>query len=298
MIDDVTPEQVAKARQIILAELARRRIVPTIEMGQNGEEIRLENGVGFTVESFAYRIQHAAPTEWEDMAKNLIDVNLQLMERPKLAERPKDEILSRMRTRLIPGSADNRERFGYYREFAGNLIQIVCEDMPDAVSLLTTSQITEIPIPIDELFQAGQANTDAEPLESLTEYENGIFAIEGGSVYTAAKAANMGLLIKQTIGQAPAGVVFIIPNRSLMVFTTADPADPIDALVSITQVMDNIWHNPEFFHPGGFISDLIYYWSPEDTVEVVGGPVEKDGEINLTIVPTETYLKYCPLDEG
>lgn len=298
MIDDVTPEQIAKARQIILAELARRRIVPTIETGTTGEEIRLENGVGFTVESFAYRIRHAKPEEWEAMARSLIDINLQLMERPKLADLPKEEILARMRTRLISVLPSDRDRFDYGREFAGNLIQIICEDMPDAVSLLTTDIVDTVPVSLDELFEAGQRNTDAEPLDSVAEYENGIFAIEGGSMYTAAKAGNMGELVKQTIGAAPAGVVFIIPNRSLMVFTAADPADPIDALVSITQVMDNIWHNPEFFHPGGFMSDLVYYWSPENTVEVVGGPVEKDGEINLTIVPTDTYLKYCPLDEA
>ncbi len=295
MSEGPAPEQIAKARQLILAELARRRMIPTIEAGTFGEEIRLSNGVSFTVESFADRIRHAGPEEWEAMARHLIDTQLRLAQRPDFSHRPPEEILSRIRTRLIPKETPDEELFSYGREFAGDLIQILCEDTPEAAVLLTTHQITQIPVPLDELFRVGQQNTDAEPLDRLEEFEKDIYAIEGTSMYTAAKAANMGELIKRTIGAAPAGVVFIVPNRSTLVFTAADPADPIDALVNITKVMENIWQNPNFFHPGGFISPTIFYWSPENTIDPVGWPMEKDGKTTLGIVPSDTYLKYCPL---
>ncbi|AKK04384.1 hypothetical protein CMUST_00125 [Corynebacterium mustelae] len=206
------------------------------------------------------------------------------------------EILRSIRTRLIPLDVNDTERFSYARKFPAGILQILCEDTPEAVKLLTAENVAELNIPLEKLYEVGQANTDAEPISRIVDVDDTVRVIEGESFFIAAKAGNMRALVDSVIGPAPHGVVFGIPNRGTIVFALPHTLHPADALIGVTQTMDSIARNPEVYHPGGLISSAAFYWSPDDTIDVVGCRRKKDnGEETLSIVPSEAYEKYCPL---
>ncbi|MDO5099906.1 MAG: hypothetical protein Q4D85_14305 [Corynebacterium sp.] len=238
-------------------------------------------------------------TEETVIAENSEPVAEEAPVEPEVAEPPaksEAEILRSIRTRLIPLDVNDTERFSYARKFPAGILQILCEDTPEAVKLLTAENVAELNIPIEKLYEVGQANTDAEPISRIVDVDDTVRVIEGDSFFIAAKAGNMRALVESAIGPAPHGVVFGIPNRGTIVFALPHTRHPADALIGVTQTMDSIARNPEVYHPGGLISSAAFYWSPDDTIDVVGCRRKKDnGEEALSIVPSEAYEKFCPL---
>lgn len=285
-------EFVAKARQLILAELARRSVPADIEAGECGEEIFIGQGTAIAVHSFALRLIQTDPDTWEEMAHNLVESVLASLSNPSLAELGEEGILAQIRTRLIPP----QEGFAYARPFGENLIQVLCLDFPTTAVVMHDGQVGELPIPLDTLFAVGQANTDAEAIHGIQELDEGVYCIEEDNFYIAAKAGNMGGLMESILGYRPPGVVFGLPRRDLVIFAVPEPdqQDAILAIQKVAVIMGGLSTNPDLIPPGELLSELTYFYSPDAGVETIARTAEVDGKPALVVTPSKAFERVYP----
>jgi hypothetical protein len=145
------------------------------------------------------------------------------------------------------------------------------------VTTIGASAVSELALPVDEVYAYGQRNTDAEPIAEQGEITAGVRYVTGGSLFTASKAANLGALVPSVFGPAPRGLLFGVPNRELIAYTVPDGPESIPAINALVGFVDGFTHDPARVHPGGVLSGDVYFWSPDGGVERVGGR-QPDGE--------------------
>ena len=188
------------------------------------------------------------------------------------------ENLRRMvRARLIADVDDGSGiDFGYARPVAPGLVLALGVDYPETVSTLGSEAVAALPLGVDELFDIGQRNTDAEPIDENSEVTDGIWSLSGSSLFIASKVTAMENLIGPTLGPAPYGVVFAVPHRSLIFYTVPRDEQSILQVSTLAQLVATMAADTDAHLPGGLLSSGVYHWI-DGTIELIGGTNPETG---------------------
>jgi hypothetical protein len=264
----VTAEVAVLAREIF----AERGVETTLQQTDDPSEPMLVaiDGTRFPLFNLVALCRSAPVRERRAIVEAHADRLLRTLEESDDSQLTDPEVRSRIRSRLLNASALTAlGGLSYARDFSPGLVQVLCLDSPDAVRILQTSTLEDLPLPVEELFRQGQRNTNDESIESRDNIGGNAWMLSGESLFIASKLADMQTLIESTIGPAPHGVVVGVPERSSLLYTVISGPESVEDITQLLRVVDNIaFGEPE--PVGGVVSSGIYY-CVDGIVELVGG---------------------------
>lgn len=229
-----------------------------------------------------------------------------IMESGRIAEQSvtdPDELRQRVRTRIIPANLAANPHLSYARPFPGGLALALCLDFPNTVTTVSNGHLEKYPIGLDELYHYGQINTDNEPIDEHTTC--GPFTgIAGESLFIASKAAHIASLVSTLHIDAPHGLLFAIPDRSVLLYAPADPTSPTHQFVSLVDYLRIDILQRLHTMPARILSKDLFYCSPDGTFGAItrsGHPDVQELFTNPDLDAdrfTELALTYMTFFEG
>ncbi|MFT4125665.1 MAG: hypothetical protein QM662_05490 [Gordonia sp. (in: high G+C Gram-positive bacteria)] len=254
VFDGIGVDEVAWIRAQAQAVLAGHGVEVTVDdtgtdlLGADGRRLALDNVVAACRQS-----PHA---DWQAIISHHFGTLARLSPPPTVDELTPSQLLAQIRTRILPvGSLRHYDidLSRYSRPVADDLEAVLCLDFPEMVSYLDGDRAEKLDL--DLLFRVGQANTDAEPLDSV-DSDGSIAVVTGNSVFTSSKVLNMARLTAQVFGQdAPYGVVFAVPNRNVTIMHLISSVDAVLTIGTIAQLAG------ELSADGGWpVSPNVYHW--------------------------------------
>lgn len=250
-------------RELVINDLQRRGITVSPAPGDTPGDDRLATDAGTVLwlSNMHTRCRGVPVEELPDAVRIEVDTFLAGLDAPPMSELSDDEFYAQLRTRLITPDTSGELSLDYARPAFDGLVAELRRDLPTTVQTVSDSDIAGRDI--DLLYEIGQRNTDAEPVE-IQALDHEIFALTGESLFVASKALNMQRLIATVLnGDAPLGVLFSVPHRSALFLhrvgaSTVDAA-PWIATATIGEAEDAL---------GGVISRDTYFWYG-DTVQPI-----------------------------
>ncbi|RKR74373.1 hypothetical protein [Frondihabitans australicus] len=276
---DIEVEVAALARRVF----AERGVEATIE-GEAGSRTLLADGSQYPVYNLVAKCVGEPRKAWGEIVARHMGSMVSARDNPKVSAMDVGAVRAQVRTRILPADlGDLPIDLSYARPLAPGLVLALCMDYPDTVSTLGASDVEQLGLPVDELYRYGQANTDGEPIDVHDHVADGVFVIDGGSLFIASKTADMQHLIETVIGPAPHGVVFTVPHRQLVFYTVPTSTAVLGAINTLMTITVNVLRDPTSPPPGGPISTGLYYWA-DGMIEGIGGfdPVEQSIEVEAT----------------
>ena len=229
-----------------------------------------------------------------------------IMESGRIAEQSvtdPDELRQRVRTRIIPADLAANPHLSYARPFPGGLALALCLDFPNTVTTVSNGHLDKYPIGLDELYHWGQINTDNEAIDEHTTC--GPFTgIAGESLFIASKAAHIASLVSTLHIDAPHGLLFAIPDRSVLFYAPADPTSPTHQFVSLVDYLRIDILQRLHTMPAHILSKDLFYCSPDGTFGAItrsGHPDVQELFTNPDLDAdrfTELALTYMAFFEG
>jgi hypothetical protein len=171
---------------------------------------------------------------------------------PKLSDLSNAELYRQVRTRLQPPNTTGLVSMTYARPAFGGLVAELSRDLPTTVHTIGDRDVAGRDL--DFLYEVGQRNTDAEPATTQV-LDHDIVALHGESFYIASKALNVSHVVASVLGEAPLGVVFSVPHRSLLFVHRVGP-QTVPAVSWLASATVGQTEQPA----GGVISRSVYYW--------------------------------------
>lgn len=253
-----------------LVELAHRTLAELgVETRIDGDaddlgSVRLvaASGQVYLLGNLAEQVRDERPRRRDAIVAAHFDRMLRAEREPDAEDLGADALRDRIRLRLMVESvAGEMPDLSYARPFAPGLVLGLCVDNPTTVVTLSASTIPKLALGVDELFAIGQLRTGDEPIDAHTEMAPGMHVVEGDSLFTASKAANM----PDLFGPVPHGIVFAVPNRHLLL---AVPIVGPESIAAIRTMAGAFVHMLEHVtHPGGVLSPhLLFSHSGEVSV--------------------------------
>ncbi|MES5380543.1 MULTISPECIES: hypothetical protein [Mycolicibacterium] len=250
-------------RELVIDDLQRRGMTVSPAPGDTPGDDRLATDAGTVLwlSNMHTRCRGVPVEELPDAVRIEVDTFLAGLDAPPMSELSDDEFYTQLRTRLITPDTSGELSLDYARPAFDGLVAELRRDLPTTVQTVSDSDIAGRDI--DLLYEIGQRNTDAEPVE-IQALDHEIFVLTGESLFVASKALNMPRLIATVLnGDAPLGVLFSVPHRSALflhrVGTSTVDAAPWIATATIGEAEDAL---------GGVISRDTYFWYG-DTVQPV-----------------------------
>lgn len=252
------------ATSYMIEALAHQGIEAVPVIGDYGKALAIADVGQVSMENLADRLIEHESSEWEAILHQWVNFVLATIAENNAPQPSKDEVLGMIRTRII--STYDAEWRDYGRVLAPGLLQVLCLDHPTHVVLLSDEQVEELDIPLEVLFTQGQINTDAEPIDEVLT-EDGVSLATSDSLFMASKIGNIPALLDQLGIEAPDGLLFAVPNRSLLLFRVPIPDDGVANIFAVAQALSVFLPESGFNNPGGLVSENVYYWSPNGTIE-------------------------------
>ena len=284
------PSPRARADAIVAMAAARleARGIPTVcGSGQYGPELRgeLEGGpftyyLGNTIDE----LLGVDESQWDGLLDRRIAGVLAAAARsPDVSA---EEWRAALRTRIINANSIPEEFDTVTRPFCGPLVLALYLRTSGGVRLVGRDE--DVPLGVEEMFEIGQANSEAEPYDEFVQIDAEAWAIASGSVFAASRAANLGGLIGREVKAAPRGMVFSIPGGRLLGFAPVADDDPLRAVRAIAQFHAN--------QTGGDAEEVltraIHYWAPDGTIEELA--TGDGGAVSVRFAPGERFSALLP----
>ncbi len=263
------------------AKLAARGITTELADGSGGPELHGTNtyeGMILPLDKTAFELAGHSRSKWN----TILDVRVaQTVSMTACLGKPlstAEQWRAAVRTRLIdPDEA--RPRGGpVHRPFAGNLVLGLYRRFDGGVHPILPALLGDCPLTIDELFEAGQRNTDEAPVVHSGPIGAGAWALHGEGFFTASKAANLGRILGEIDVDTSAGVLFAVPHKHALGLHPVDRRDPEWALRSMVLfIQDEIAQ-----HVDPLLSAFVFYRAPDGEIEAVALPDPGQGSVGGT----------------
>lgn len=257
-----------EAARFLIERLGEQGVAATPVLTEHGKMLAFEGGGMLSMENLVDDMLGSPVSQWYSVLQRWVAFALEEIRERDVSLMDVDAIHAMIRTRVVPADSSNER--AYARPFCEGLVQVLCLDHPTSVVTLGDEAVGTLGGSIDQLFAQGQANTDAELIDEIFEDSHVGFA-SGASMFIASKVGNIPALLGQLDINAPDGLLFAIPNRSLLLWIVPEKSDPIGAVISLANVMRTLTPDAGFDNPGGLLSKNLYYWSPDGTVESMLG---------------------------
>lgn len=192
---------------------------------------------------------------WADGVCNRIRIEAAQLANPNV-------LRQRVRTELVPSHTTQHPDFSYARPFPGGLALGLCLDFPNTVTTITDRHLAKYPIGLDELYHYGQINTDGEPIDE--QGPCGPFTgIGGESLFIASKAAHVANLVATLRIDAPHGLFFAIPDRSILLYAPADPTSITQQYLRLLDYLRIDFMRRFRANPAHTLSKDLFYCGPD-----------------------------------
>ncbi len=200
-------------------------------------------------------------------------------------ELSREQLLAQIRTRVLAVDAltmGGIDMSGYARPVADDLAVVLCVDFPETVTYVSGADAARLG-DLDELFRAGQANTDDEPIDQIEHVaEHGVTIVDGTSVFTSSKVLNMpALLERMDVADAPHGVVFAVPDRGIVVLHVIADLSSVEAIGRVALIGRSL--HDDAVYP---VSPHTYHWHRGTLARI--SEFSETGELALR--PTEDLM--------
>ena len=248
----------------LMEELQCRGISAQPVLTEGGKALQIAGQGMLSMENVADDLMSGSVAEWEPRLQRWLEMVVSTVESKTGAAPSREEVMAQIRTRLIP--ATDSHGYAYARQFTDDLALILCLDFPTHVEKLTDESIVDLGIAVDELFAQGQQNTNVETIDERFD-EDDVHFIVGDTMYVAAKAADMPALLKHLGVNAPDGLLFAVPNRETLMYRVPTPGDGVADLIGLSQLLSSLSPEAGYENPGGVLSNNIYYWAPDGSIE-------------------------------
>ncbi|GAA4642582.1 hypothetical protein [Gordonia humi] len=200
---------------------------------------------------------------------------------PKIDDLTAEQLRTQVRTRVLPTDSleiGGIDLSGYARPVADGLWAVLCVDFPETVSYVSSATAAAFP-DLDGLFRSGQANTDAEPIATVEHIDGGLVGVTGDSLFIGSKVLNMAALLARTVDRdAPNGAVFVVPERSSVLFHVIDDLDAVTAIGTLATVGASMYVESTYA-----VSPNVFHWY-RDFITCIGGM--NDDHSGVTIRPS------------
>lgn len=266
--------------QRILRDLGREVHVSedqAVLVASSGETFGLDNAVAKCVA--------AERDQWPHVLEQHFGSVVRALSGPTITDLTPDQLAAQVRTRLVPTSslARGEADLSYGRPFTEDLSVVLCVDFPETVGYIDSTHAARLDL--DVLFQQGQQNTDAEPVDEAFEVQDtGVTVLQGESLFIASKVVNMDALVQQVFGRpAPHGVVFAVPDRNTALLHPIESGQAVAAIGELTRI------GADHFPTGvGPLTPNSYHWH-QGAVTKIGMPnTEKN---TIEIMPTPALME-------
>lgn len=296
------PGDVLQVGTLIRHELAGHGIESHLEQADDLETAKVVeiSGKEWFLWNLVQRLQGQEDrAEWPQAVAQHVDSMLEARSQPHAEQMPIEQLRVSLRSRLVADVDDEIPTdLSYGRPFVPGVVEVLCADYPHSVTTLGRGHVQELPVDLDEAFRIGRANTGAEPIDEVFQAADDVMGLTGTSLFIASKAVDIASLVDGPVGPAPRGLAFALPNRSLLLYTVLSPDDWVRQVAELAQLVDGLVEDPDYFHPGGVVSDAVYYWAPDGRVDLLGGrQTDQDGDTSLWISPPDSLTDYIPVDD-
>jgi len=248
----------------LIQELVRQGITAEPVMTEHGKALQLADMGRLSMENVADDLMRTPQSQWEATLQRWVQFAIEASRAQSAPRLSVDEVLPIVHTRII-ATAD-ADGCDYGRPFAEGLFQVLCLDYPTHVVTLTDKNIGDLEVPLDVLFGLGQINTDAEPIDETFD-EGGVHFVTGDSMFIASKIGNIPALLGRLGVEAPDGLLFAVPNRSLLMYSLPTREEGLTSILGIAQMIGSFTPEAGFNNPGGLLSRNVFYWAPDGTIE-------------------------------
>ncbi len=216
---------------LTVGEAARLRALTREAFARHGLEVdiqpdhlRADDGAGFGLHNLFAMCHNArrGEREWPSIVSDHVARMLRAREGPDVADLSSAELLEHAFVRVCAStSLPDLEPFGYRRELAGELVEVLAYDTPDAVLLLTDEVVARVGV--GDLRSAGVHNLLVEPFGGVEWLEAGdvrFGVVAGESVHTASRLLTVDDVLRRVHGEpdAPHGTLLCVPYRHQLGF--------------------------------------------------------------------------------
>ncbi len=282
LFPQLSVDDVAWIRSTAQQVLAGHGIEVTVD---NGGADLVADGARYPLDNVVLTCVQLSRAEWAAHVEQHFGAVSRMYYGPTVDDLSYEQLLTRVRTRVLPvdalemGGIDLRT---YARPVADDLAAVLCVDFPETVGYLDSARAATLPL--DELFAAGQRNTDAEPIDEIAQH-GPLTLVTGESVFTSSKILAMAPLVRQVFGHdAPCGVVFAVPDRHGIIMHPVASPEAVSAIGLMTQIAHDLYGKSPWS-----VSPHTYYWY-RGTIARVGSA---DPETrNIDVVPTDDLLNF------
>ena len=279
----LSTDDVAWIRRTAGAVLAARGVEATLE--SDGATFTAADGYRISLDNAVATCAALPREEWVGYLEQHFGAMAGATALPRIEDLTPEQLRAQIRTRILPtnalGSAEI-DLSGYARPVADGLWAVLCVDFPETVSYVSPATAARLP-DLDEAFRIGQTNTDAEPIDDVHHYDNGLIGVSGESVFIASKAMNPAALLAQTVGHdAPHGIVFAVPDRSSVLLHVIEDIGAVEAIGSLAAVADQVYAESTYT-----VSPRIYHWYRDTITDIGGVNADRSG---ITVTPSDDLV--------
>ncbi len=230
-----------------LAQADRLRALVRTVFAEHGREVTVyadhvedDQGTQFGLWNLAALCHGEVEREWRELVQR--HVGALIAPKPTVEDLSDDELRSMVRARLLErGALPRPEWHPHAVELAGQLVEILCVDLPDSVLTPAEVEFSRRGGALGPWLDAGRANLRAELAATELEHEHeqvtpggglgGFEVLMADSVYTASFALFLPEMLARA-GRADQGrgVLVTLPSRSQVAFRVVDGDGPDHAM--------------------------------------------------------------------
>lgn len=273
-------------------KLAARGITTSLASGAAGPELHgtgAYEGMVLYLDMTAFELASHDRSAWDEILDVRVAQAVTMTSSVKKPLRTPEEWRAAVRTRLVDPAKASPWGEPVQRPFAGNLVLGLYRRFDHGVAPFFPQLLEDCPLSTDELFEAGQRNTDEAPLVHSGPIGAGAWALHGEGFFTASKAANLGRILREIDADTSAGVLFAVPHKHALGLHPVDRRDPQWALRSMALFI----YDETAQHIDPLLSAFIFYRSPDGEVEAVALPelaeVPEGGTRTLLSLPAPRF---------
>lgn len=274
----LTVGEAARLRALTRDAFARRGL----EVVVHPDHLTSDDGTGFALHNlFALCRTARRERDWPAIVDEHVTRMLRARQGPDVEELPATELLAHAFVRVVGTSTlPALDDFGYRRELAGDLVELLAYDTPDAVVLLPDSVVDRVGA--DALRAAGVDNLLREPFGGVEDLASGDIhfrVVAGESVHTASRLLTVDDVLRRALGEAdaPYGVLLSVPYRHQLAFHVVHDATVLPTVEAMARFTVAGYDDGV-----GSVSPHLFYRSAQGALQQLTHPSD-DGGIDVHV---------------
>jgi hypothetical protein len=275
----LTVGEAARLRALTRAAFARHGL----EVDMHPDHLRADDGAGFGLHNLFAMCHNArrGEREWPSIVDDHVARMLRARQAPDVADLSSAELLEHAFVRVCSGSSlPDLTSFDYRRELAGDLVEVLAYDTPDAVLLLTDDVVDRVGA--DDLRSAGVHNLLVEPfggVEWLAAGDVRFAVVAGESVHTASRLLTVDDVLRRVQGEpdAPYGTLLCVPYRHQLGFHIVEDQRVLPTVEAMVR-----FAVAGFDDGVGSLSPHLYYRSAAGALQQLTS-VTDDGDVSVHV---------------